>query len=71
MEQKLTKAQAHVFIALAQQKAELNRVFKEILDAEAEQMELLRVHYQLAEGTYDLRQEKDGSLLLFSKEEEK
>ena len=48
----LSKTQARVFIALAQQKAELQKQYQEISEAEAEQVELLREKFGLPEGVY-------------------
>jgi len=62
----LSKTQARVFIALAQQKAELQKQYQEIMDAEAEQVELLREKFELPEGVYQLRQEPGGELVLFA-----
>jgi len=61
----LSKAQGRVFIALAQQKAELQQAFKEVLEAEQEQVEMLRVRYGLPEGRYSIRQEAGGEIVLF------
>jgi hypothetical protein len=66
--QTLNKAQARVFIALAQQRQELQEAFREILDAEREQVEMLRARYGLPEGAYQIRQEPDGTLVLFLEE---
>ena len=62
----LSKTQARVFIALGQQKAELQKQYQEIMDAEAEQVELLREKFGLPEGVYQLRQEPGGELVLFA-----
>ena len=64
----LSKTQARVFIALAQQKAELQKAYQEISEAEAEQVELLREKFGFAEGVYQLRQEPGGELVLFSQD---
>lgn len=65
----LSKPQGRVFIALAQQRAELQAAFQEVLEAEREQIEMLRRKYDLPEGLdYQVRQEADGALVLFGKE---
>ena len=67
----LSKVQGRVFVALAQQKAELQRAFQEIVEAETEQIAMLREKYELPEGLkYSVRQEGDGAIVLFAKEEE-
>jgi len=63
----LSKTQARVFIALAQQKAELQKQYQEIMDAEAEQAELLREKFGFPAGVqYQIRQNQDGDLVLFA-----
>jgi hypothetical protein len=62
----LSKTQGRVFVALSQQKAELQRAYQEIQEAEAEQVEMLRVKYDLPEGRYSIRQEAGGEIVLFA-----
>lgn len=64
IQRKLSKTQARVFIALAQQRRELQAAWQEVQQAEGEQVEMLRRHYDLPEGEYRLRQDEDGSLSL-------
>ena len=71
IERKLSKAQTRVFLALAQQRQELQNLLNEIAGAEREQIELLRQHYSLPEGVYRLRQEPDGSVVLYRVKEQK
>ena len=65
VERILSKAQGRVFVALARQKQEIQETYQEIVDAEVEQVELLLERYGLPEGTYHIRQERDGRLVLF------
>jgi hypothetical protein len=69
MEQILSKAQARVFIALAQQRQELQGTFREILEAEHLQVEMLRKVFGLPDGEYQIRQD-GGDLVLFRVEQE-
>jgi len=62
----LSKAQSMAFFALARQKAELQEAFRELVAAEAEQVEMLRVRYGLPEGRYSIRQEAGGEIVLFA-----
>ena len=66
IERKLSKTQKRIFIALSQQKQRLNEQFAEIVEAEQEQIEMLRQRYDLPEGEYQLRQEQNGDLVLFA-----
>lgn len=63
IERKLSKTQLRVFIGLAQQRQELQEVLQEILDAEEEQLEALRVRFGLPEGKYALRQASKDEVL--------
>ena len=65
IERKLSKSQTRVFLALAQQRQELQNLLNEIVGAEREQIELLRQHYDLPEGQYRLRQEQNGDVVLY------
>lgn len=62
----LSKTQSMAFFALARQKAELQEAFRELVAAEAEQVEMLRVRYGLPEGRYSIRQEAGGEIVLFA-----
>lgn len=66
----LSKTQKRVFVALSRQKDELGQAFQEVLEAEKEQIEMLRKHFDLPEGRYDLRQEDDGSVVIYQVLEE-
>ena len=66
IERTLSKTQKRIFVALSQQKQRLNEQFAEIVEAEQEQIEMLRVKYGLPEGEYQLRQEQNGDLVLFA-----
>ena len=68
IERKLSKVQIRTFVGLTQQREETQQVFREIAEAQAEQVEMLRVKYDLPEGEYQLRQEKNGDVLLFKHE---
>ena len=65
IERKLSKTQGRIFIALAQQRQELQQAFREIVGAEREQIELLRQHYGLPDGQYRLRQEQNGDVVMY------
>jgi len=69
IERKLSKAQTRVFLALAQQRQELQNLLNEIVGAEREQIELLRQHYGLPEGQYRLRQEQNGDVVMYRVQE--
>jgi len=69
IERKLSKTQGRIFIALAQQRQELQQAFREIVEAEQEQIELLRQHYDLPEGQYRLRQEENGDVIMYRVQE--
>jgi hypothetical protein len=64
MEKKLTESQVRVFVALAEQKAKVQQEFERILEAEQEQVELLRAAFGFPDGEYTLRQSDDGVMLL-------
>lgn len=70
IERKLSKTQSRVFMALAAQKQELQQAFQEVVTAEQEQIEMLRAKYDLPEGDYQLRQEQDGTVVMFAMPEE-
>ena len=65
IERKLSKAQGRVFFALQQQRVEIEHTFQEVLEAEQEQIEMLRKMYELPEGEYLVKSEADGSLVMF------
>ena len=65
IERKLSKVQIRTFVGLTQQREETQQIFREIAEAQAEQVEMLRVKYDLPEGKYQIRQEKNGDVLLF------
>ena len=74
IEQKLSKGQARIFFALQQQRMEIEKVFNEVLEAEQEQIEMLRKMYDLPKGQYLVKSEADGGLVMVmqeSAEEEK
>ena len=62
----LTNSEARVFAALALQKQQLQATFAEVVEAEVEQCEYLRLKHGLPEGEYSVRQEPDGSVVLFA-----
>jgi len=64
IERKLSKPQTRVFIALARQRNELQAAFQEVLDAEKDQIEMLREHYELPEGEYQVQLSPDGEAVL-------
>ena len=76
IQRKLSKPQSTIFLSLAQQKAGIQqamqqqqRTFMDLLEAEKEQLEMLRRHFDLPEGEYHVRQEPgDGALVLFRAE---
>jgi hypothetical protein len=65
IERKLSKTQKRIFVALAQQGQELQEALLEVAEAEREQMEILRTRYELPEGTYKLRQEQNGDVVMY------
>lgn len=67
VKQKLSKGQTRIFVALHQQRVEIEHAFQEIIEAEREQVEMLRKIYELPEGEYLVRSEADGSLVMFMK----
>lgn len=71
IERKLSKTQVRIFVALAQQRAELQQQFQEVVEAEREQIEMLRKQYGLPEGEYQIRQEQNGDVILFMQPEDK
>ena len=66
IERKLSKTQIRVFAALAQQRAELQAAFQEVVEAEKEQIETLRRHFGLPDGEYRLRQDPSGDVALYA-----
>lgn len=71
IERKLSNPQVRIFMALSGQRMELQKQFQEILDAEKEQIEMLRKHFELPEGEYQIRQEPTGDVIMFLVEPEK
>jgi hypothetical protein len=71
IERKLSKGQARVFYALNQQRVELEHAFQEVIEAEREQIEMLRKMYELPEGEYQVKSEADGSLVMFMQPKDK
>jgi hypothetical protein len=71
IERKLSKTQVRIFVALSQQRAELQQQFQEIVEAEREQIEMLRKQYGLPEGEYQIRQEQNGDVIMFMQPEDK
>jgi hypothetical protein len=69
IERKLSKTQVTVFAALAQQRAELQQQFQRAVEAEREQIEMLRKQYGLPEGEYQIRQEQNGDVIMFMQPE--
>ena len=69
IERKLSKSEVRVFIGLAQQRRELQAAFQEVAEAEQAQAELLRAHFGLPEGQYQVRQEQNGDVVLFRVEQ--
>jgi len=69
VERILSKTQKRIFVALAQQRAELQDAFQEVAEAERDQIEMLRERYGMPEGTYQLRQENDGRVVLYRQAE--
>ena len=65
-EHTLTSTETRVFAALTAQKQALTQAFDEVLEAEREQCEYLRRKHGLPEGEYSVRQEPDGSVVLFA-----
>ncbi len=70
IERKLSKTQIRVFQGLAQQRTELQSAFAEVVQAENEQIEMLRKQYDLPEGNYHLRQEATGDVVMYLAEPE-
>jgi len=66
IERNLSKTQTRIFAALSQQRQELMEAVQEIQQAQQEQLEMLRKQYDLPEGEYRLRQEPDGSVVMFA-----
>jgi hypothetical protein len=56
MEQKLTKTQIRTLTALAAQRNELQEIFKELVEAENEQVQMLVKYYGLPDGEYKVKQ---------------
>ncbi len=71
IERKLSKGQARVFYGLQQQRMELEHAFQEVMDAEREQVEMLRKMYELPKGDYLVRREADGDLVMFMQPKDK
>jgi hypothetical protein len=71
IERKLSKTQIRIFVALSQQRAELQQQFQEVVEAEREQIEMLRKQYDLPEGEYQIRQEQNGDVVMFMQPEDK
>lgn len=71
IERKLSKTQARVFYALKQQRVEIEQAFQEVIEAEREQVEMLRKMYELPEGKYLVKSEADGSLVMFMQPQDK
>lgn len=71
IERKLSKPQIRIFSGLSAQRAQLQHAFQEVLQAEQEQIEMLRVKYELPGGEYKLRQERNGEVVMFMVEPEK
>ena len=64
IERKLSKGQGRIFFALQQQRMEIEKAFNEVLEAEQEQIEMLRKIYDLPEGKYLVKKKEDGSLVM-------
>ena len=70
MKTKLTTAQVLVFIGLNKQRAEVEKLFTELIQAEQEQLSILAAKYGLPEGAYTIQQEGE-EFYLVPKEESK
>jgi hypothetical protein len=71
IERKLSKSQGRVFLALHQQKMELQAAYQEVIAAEGEQIEMLRKHFELPEGEYIVKNTADGGLVMVQQEPKK
>ena len=66
----LSKTQARALMTLVQQREQLRAAWDETAEAVNEQIEMLRQAHDLPEGTYAVRQEQDGALVMFAVPEE-
>jgi hypothetical protein len=64
IQRKLNKSQILVFAALEQQQMELQSAFQELVKAKGEQIEMLRVHFGLPEGKYQIARQPEGSVAI-------
>lgn len=75
IERTLSKTQKRIFVGLSQQRQEAIQALQEINEAQNEQIEMLRQKYDLPEGEYQIRQERNGDVVMFAvpkpKEDEK
>lgn len=65
IERRLSKQQRRVFVALARERQRLQAAFQEVIIAEQQQVEMLRAYYDLPDGQYQIREEANGTAVLF------
>lgn len=65
IERKLSKVQMRAFVGFTQQRQELVAAIQEVMEAEQAQLEMLRIHFDLPEGKYQVRQEQNNDVILF------
>lgn len=70
VERTLSKTQRKVFEALSNEATRLQKEFQEVARAQAEQVELLRIKFDLPKGEYNVRQKPTGEIVLFRVSEE-
>ena len=68
IERILSKRHKTLLLSLVSRKNELQTQFRETVEAEQELVEMLRVHYRLPEGKYELRQEGQDVILFKAQE---